>query len=430
MAGGLLAAGSCRQIVGIDDRNIASASSGAPACEASFPGTPACAACMAKSCREEAVDCCDDPSCSERFDCIGRCSAGDDACRIGCANGFGEPAAAVVACQAASCAADCGLACGGIFQTFFGRLVSRSKACADCIGTGTPCAVAAACGKDIECLDAAACYEDCPLFDVVCRRDCQSTYPQGKQPSTELIQSVTTSCSSECAIGQDWSCLGHVSWPMATTTMPLTFRVQVFDYYGGTPIPGATVKVCANTDAHCTTQVGMATTTDAQGIASFTIQAPTTFGFDGYADISHDGYYTTLAFPQPYITGDFLPAIPLLGQEAIAGVAGSLGVSLDPDRGQFVATVFDCFLDGAGGVSLQVGSADASSTPFYFMGPTVDLGAEHTDASVHTGGYLNLPEGAAKVTATVDDLGEISSVAHVQIRKGVFTMIPFMVPSP
>jgi len=83
----------CRQLVGIEDRQVpATAASGREVESCGLPSPSAdCAACVAAECCDEAQACADDQQCAETERCSEACASGDAACRLGC-SGEWEPA--------------------------------------------------------------------------------------------------------------------------------------------------------------------------------------------------------------------------------------------------------------------------------------------------------------------------------------------------
>jgi hypothetical protein len=95
----------CRQIVGIEERQVFDGDASSTAC--GLPsGGPACTACMSANCCAEAERCLDDLPCR----CFQTCAPGDSSCRLGCSKKL-DPVNTVQAledCRADRCAGACG----------------------------------------------------------------------------------------------------------------------------------------------------------------------------------------------------------------------------------------------------------------------------------------------------------------------------------
>lgn len=111
LAIGALGSG-CRQVVGIEDREVSEAASRTlfPACELAVRGSD-CAECMANNCCNAATQCSKNPDCQRDNECVQECASGDSACQHWCA-AEGDPNNPILlgleSCRQAVCAERCG----------------------------------------------------------------------------------------------------------------------------------------------------------------------------------------------------------------------------------------------------------------------------------------------------------------------------------
>ncbi|MBI5485994.1 MAG: hypothetical protein HY905_01540 [Deltaproteobacteria bacterium] len=226
----------------------------------------------------------------------------------------------------------------------------------------------------------------------------------------------------------DWSCLGSVTWATPTETS-LDMTGTVLDYVTDAPIEGATVKVCARSDAACATPLDEGTT-DALGQVTLTVPLGTT-GFDGYFDVSATGYVTVLRYTVEPIT-EMPPEagriVSMADTTTFAMLAAAAGVTPDPTRGHLVISALDCNPTYAAGVSLEVDTADVSSTAVYMIGGLPSTSATETDSS-GAAGFINLPAGAATISTTLVSTGEAIASTDITIRAGTAALFP-LPPTP
>jgi hypothetical protein len=192
----------------------------------------------------------------------------------------------------------------------------------------------------------------------------------------------------------------------------------------GTVEPGVSVQACQALDSTCTT-APVLVTNDA-GIADF----PDTNGaFDGYYLTQQAGSFPALFYPGRVLASEPHMLFPtsLLPYTEAAGLGDAIGVtvSTSPDAGvgHLFVQAFDCADLHAPGVSFSV-SADAG-TEFYQVGglPVTTPMATQTDNG-GTGGFVNIPSGVVKVTATVVTQNDLAlPVYSVFVRPGAQTVL-------
>jgi len=231
----------------------------------------------------------------------------------------------------------------------------------------------------------------------------------------------------------DFSCVGSVSWP--TPASPTyTFFLTPTDFVTGAPIVGATIKICATSDAACASP-SATYTTDLIGDARVT--APSSpAGIDGYAELSASGYETTLTFIFPVGGGSILGTFGgafnpvMFTTSTFAALTGSLGGE-DPTRGSLAFLAHDCSGAIAAGVSGSVSTADSKTVTGYFAGGSVlslSETATQTDSSGKCG-IVNIPPGPATLTSTIASSGKTLGTQPIVIRAGADTQLNAM-PTP
>ncbi|MBI5502065.1 MAG: hypothetical protein HY907_17615 [Deltaproteobacteria bacterium] len=226
----------------------------------------------------------------------------------------------------------------------------------------------------------------------------------------------------------DWSCLGSVVWGTPIEAS-LDMTGTALDYVTDAPIEGATVKVCARADAACATPLDEGTT-DAAGQVTLTVPLGTT-GFDGYFEVSATGYVTVLRYTVEPITempGADARVVSMVDTTTFAMLAAAAGVTPDPTRGHLVVNALDCNPTLAAGVSLDVDTADVSSTAVYMVGGLPSTSATETDSS-GAAGFINLPAGAATISTTLVSTGEAIASTDITIRAGAAALFP-LPPTP
>jgi hypothetical protein len=192
----------------------------------------------------------------------------------------------------------------------------------------------------------------------------------------------------------------------------------------GTVEPGVSVQQCQPLDYSCTTSPVI--TTDDSGIADF----PDTNGaFDGYYLTQQTGSFPALFYPGRVIETEPHMQFPtsLLPYTEAAGLGDAIGVtvSTSPDAGlgHIFMLALDCMDHHAAGVSFAL-NVDAG-TEFYQQGglPVVPPEATQTDSD-GTGGFINIPFGVIKVTATINTQNTLTlPVYTVFVRPGGQTLV-------
>jgi hypothetical protein len=423
------AAVSCQQILGIHDIQPS-------ACGFTWASGD-CASCVHASCCDQAVACAADASCSSQFACIAQC--GDETCRARCVTGGDATMAALGACQSRACSSACGLACGG-----WGLLpgpqqlkhIESTPGCTDCLAS-TACAQLAACMADEACLASRFCANACGPFDTTCQGNCG--YPFPLPPYTYSVDgggalsngALLGQCQSACALGSDWTCLGHVTWPMPQTPTVTVLEMTV-DYNSDKPIAGATVSACGAADLGCSAPVATATT-GPDGIATLSNITVEPYIAVGYLQVTASGYLPQLVFWQPPTVENTstspptIQTLPLVQQSLIAGEYSFAGIPYDSSLGSLIVSPSDCEGLEAGGVSFTADGLGPSAVLFYFYDgvPTTHAQATQLTSLLAAGGFANVTPGMVTVYSHAQ--GRVFSTQRVLVRGGAMT---FALPSP
>lgn len=384
-----------------------------------------CDACM-QGCCSEATACRGDGICASGFDCIGECAGSDDACRSACVTYVDDPLLALWSCQARSCESACGLECGGVF-TF---TPSLPGSCTACLKQPTACSLLTSLAACPECLNLQVCLAACG-FDLVCQRNCFQTHPSVTAPDAGVLGWTGEGegiCPPACPTGTDWSCLGHVTWPLSTSSM-VTFTLHPVDYQDGALVPGATVKACEIGSADCIPPLATSTLDDS-GDPTLTLPSP----FTGYFDIEATSYVTELLFIYPSVVESLAPGAVwqegLIQSSQYPGLALAAGASLQTSLGVVYSTVTDCDGYYAPGISFSSTDLGPSASPFYEVNGTPSGRAKVTSygpGNLVGGGFINVSPGLVHITASLD--GKAVSIVSARVRAGAFTSI-LQVPTP
>jgi hypothetical protein len=422
-AGALVAtvvvAAGCRQLVGIGERSEVDAGAVVAACGLSLPAGD-CNACIQSACCAESTACNGVPSCKSLEECYAPC-AGDPACITACRDQYPEgtvlESSRIEACVATHCPVDCATNCG---LRPLDRGPDGGAACQACTAAQA-CTQARACAQSVACQSMLTCNVNCATLD--CVEACIQADDAGAAAFLDLANALKV-CASACNGGQDWSCVGHVSWP-GPSTESNTLSLQVLDPSNNKPVPGAHVALCQRTQETCLSPVTTGTTDDA-GVVVLSYQSQLNFGgMDGYAEITGTGITPTLFF------WDF----PLSVQNAfipdVYALSASL-IALDPPlpgHGHLGVALFDCDHTGADAVTIALSSTDANTQILYHVTQTGALSADA--GSTDTSGILfvtNVPAGQVAMTVTTLTGITVSTVSFL-VRDGWVDQI-LAVPTP
>jgi hypothetical protein len=401
--------------------------------------SPECAACMDAKCVTEAQACHADSSCDPEFGCFLDC--GDDgACRSRCASFFSRSDAIVgiTTCRQKNCATECASNCGSLNY--------NTPGCDKCVH-GTCCEAASNCAKNPECLQLDVCRSQCLAGSTSCQTDCESQHPNGVMDYAGWNDCTQNACGQACSTGNSWSCLGSaIVWPKPRSLGKITFSATIVDLLLEVPYAKVMAKACSRTDPLCTNPLDTAQADD-NGLVTVTVPAGAT-GFDGYIELTGgdssggagddagaDGGTPSPIFPAlwypspPVISGGWRGWVLFPSAKEIPILASFVGTTIDPNRGHFAANASDCNFSAAPGVSFASDQADKDTSAFYFLNGNPDMTAHETDSESAIGGFVNLPPGFARITATANSEKKSLGQQQFTIRAGTFTTSAFA-PQP
>jgi hypothetical protein len=400
---------------------------GTSACGLPF-GTTQCASCVQSNCCTEATACESTPACNAFESCLGRCK-GDAQCRSQCSvddpRGTDPNVSPLSACVASKCETACGLTCGGVIY----GIPAAASACQKCVAANG-CGAAREAGTSAQWLSFRQCQTNCDNARD-CAQLCVTDNEAGANLSTSFFTAVGQ-CGTQCELGSQWDCVGHVTWPSAgqssVSTVQMTVEVQ--DFLSNATLANIDVSVCARQDVTCANPVGHGTT-DGTGHVVMQVTSTADFqglGLDGYLLLQSPQIVTYLwywGFPlsEPQVEfvrssrGAFLPA-PVTPAEYTQLIT-SVGMTYDAMVGVIGVDVYDCDPHGAVGVQISNPGADAGARVIYDFSTTATVTASSGIATVGP-----LQPGVYDLTMTPVSLGVASSVARgVVARANALTVV-------
>jgi hypothetical protein len=231
--------------------------------------------------------------------------------------------------------------------------------------------------------------------------------------------------------------VGKVSWPgSALSTSSTTLVTQVRDLFNSQPVADATASLCAFRDLDCGAPIAPPQTSDDAGNVAFTLPF-SAFGFgssaDTYTQVTAPGYVPALYFIGYGVSE---PRAPLAEPFVIIAKDADVPAFFEPKTwDQTLAWVqvgvFDCTGTMAPGVTLAIDSQDGIG-PYYYSGTGTtwvpDFNAKATSTFAY-GGFINVPPGRVKITATPLGLDKPSATVDVLARAGTLSNY-FMFPTP
>jgi hypothetical protein len=382
-----------------------------------------CRSCVATSCCSEAKACAEERACAAEESCALRCGS-DYTCRSRCwlANALGPPQnrAAFETCIARSCNDACGMECG-IALGF--TAPDAAQACENCLARS--CGATEACTTDYGCQLVGHCVASC--FTPDCRTECFQQ-DGGSLFIAQAIQ-VGLQCLQQCDIGDLWSCVGEVSYPL-TEPGPADITLTFTDSETNSPLNGISVRACqAGSDRMCTTPVGMGTTNDT-GVVTLPLLTVKSvgYGFTGYFDITiptpPSGSQEYLYFlPYPLSVQHAKLGLGLYSPKELSDLLASASYVEDSTRGNLLVVATDCLTIPAPNVTFVASGIDDKTREVYQQGTLLYTQATATDRS-GAAMFLNAPAVPITLYAKPAALGgAISSKVDVFVNPGALSMV-------
>lgn len=228
----------------------------------------------------------------------------------------------------------------------------------------------------------------------------------------------------EAAVGSDWSCLARDAAELVEGdgTGRAIRSIQVLPFAEGDDISAATVRACTIRDPDCLSPVADEIQIDSDGWAD----VPLEVGFDGYLEISAEGFVPTmLYYSSPLTPTTRVDAQPtrLVDTETAASF-DSLFLMRDafPTTAVINLRTRDCLGDTAPGIEY---SLQPTAVGWYYVnGIPIGTAVETTESGV--GGFSNVQAGTKVITARSVATGiDMAPPKSVFVRGGWFTNIRF-----
>jgi hypothetical protein len=229
-----------------------------------------------------------------------------------------------------------------------------TSSCGACMANAC-CKEAERCSETEGCAQVDGCIQACPSGDGICRARCAAGRDTGAR-----IQQLVASCRAKACTGAclpaPWACLGHVTWQDGGPSPPRigiksiavcgdcgATRSPIGDGPGGSPIAGASVKVCSLGDPSCSLPLA-AGATDGGGTAALQIDTslyrPPSAVFVEYAKT---GFEDALVYFNTPLAADLdLGRVQFLNEDNQVTTAHELGTSYDPKRATVDVYPVDC----------------------------------------------------------------------------------------
>jgi hypothetical protein len=307
-------------------------------------------------------------------------------------------------------------------------------ACAACLARAC-CQPAEACGETAACGAVEGCLRGCPSGDAPCRTRCRAGAPSAARLPQEAIDTCRATSCAEACLPPRWACLGRVIWSSPRRS-PARINIRtiatcihcgvagnpIADGPGGSPVAGASVRVCSLADPGCGRPIASGRTDDGGavtlGIDTFLYAPPLAV----YLEYHQAGYEDTLVNIGQPLTGDLdVGRVTLLNRKAdVEPTAANFGATCDPTRASVDAYVADCNgRPAAKDIVLTWLDRDAATvTRGYFA---------YSGAAI----AMNLPVNASGITRVVarDSNNRLVATVHAVVRPGANTELR-LAPAP
>lgn len=234
------------------------------------------------------------------------------------------------------------------------------------------------------------------------------------------------------AVIGDFSCLatyGKVAQPDRTIAIKVTF----LKFEDQKPATDLNVSLCRSSNVPGTCPSEEKAVSDAKGVVSFDYRIQDTTGFTGYLKIE-DSRTTDqisvkylLFFYEPLTADKSQPRFYVVSPGTLNALHDFANTKLDPTKGSFSASAFDCGAKSAAiGAQLRV-SRSEGATRWYLKipdgggAPGVDPEATAFDAA-NLGGFFNVSPGLLDASAVLVD-GRTVSKKTLFVQAGYFSTV-------
>jgi hypothetical protein len=327
---------------------------------------------------------------------------------------------------------------GGPLSLFSGDpSVPDPMACRQCLeGSSTISAAAAACADSGPCTNRLECIACClqqPQASPDCTDQCMVAYSDYDASTslsggydTQLFESAAARCSTECALGSNFGCLGKYRWPARAQGSQLSIALFLREAFGGPAVTDDAATITPVCDPTCTD--GGAVPVGPTGVVDVPLSLQGTFApremWQGHFAIQSTQVAPTLFyFGRPEYVDRPVPteSIPLLTAALFEFLGGS-GTS-----GAVIGGVQDCrFLLPifAAGITVTAVSSVAGSVPVSYTDLN-DTPVSSASATLVGGGFFvpNVPAGSLALSFTDSTGKTIAPTMTVEVRAGWVTQL-------
>jgi hypothetical protein len=226
----------------------------------------------------------------------------------------------------------------------------------------------------------------------------------------------TTCVDNFCKATDPWSCAKHATL-VAKSSKPVSIDFTLFDAVSQQAVAGADAELCGKLDLECSAPMSKIQT-DAEGAVHFDVPPL----FDGYVQLSADGYDPTMLFLPPSVQSIALGEFPLTTMVATSVLGNQLGKPLLPGTGRVLTTITGCDMQTTEGVSLTGENMGDDAAGFYAVGGFPSFSAVSTDSSGFAG-FVNVAPGSITLNAQLESGRHVGRVAlfvrpgYVSVRR-------------
>ena len=248
----------------------------------------------------------------------------------------------------------------------------------------------------------------------------------------ELSNCWSFSCTEECQLGREWSCLDGYELPTPDARGAVRIEQTLQTGFSNGIIPGVLVRYCPPLVdvSTCERQFDALGCTDTLGVSRTTVPISTDDrpGWRGYRHAFQPGNIDALLQSNlPVLLDRFmLQHVPSLAEfDVLAAVFGS-----DPSLGGVVFQVFDCAHTGADGVDIEIvpeagQPALLGRVGYLAQADATELVSGPTRAAGNGGGAIaDVPvDGLVTIRATLRETGRVIAEPRVWVTPGRGTLL-------
>lgn len=254
-----------------------------------------------------------------------------------------------------------------------------------------------------------------------------TAYEPGTDTLTEESAELTPGESDVPADGP-WSCVPDSVEPTRylgeeSASRRLVRSVQLLSLVTSAPIPGITVRACAQRDLECSVPL----TPDLPVSADGWVDVPLYEGFLGYLEVRGETVMpSALVFTSPVVGADTGSggAYALVESDVLSSLTAAIGAQQSPMLGLVAVRALDCNERDASGIHYEID--ETGVVPWYFVGGLPSNTVSQT-ADSSLGGFVNVPPGLSIVSALLaPSQRTIVAPTSVLVRPGWMTIARFI----